>query len=359
MKNQGRKVIVALSGGVDSSVTCALLKKKGFEVEAVFMKNWTPKSEAEGLLMCPLKADEKDARLVASQLGIKLSVVSFEKEYRRDVVDYLFKEYQEGRTPNPDVLCNAKVKFKPFLDYALARGADFVATGHYVRKAGSKLLKGKDNNKDQSYFLYQITQEQLKHCLFPIGQFKKPQVRQLARDFGLATAAKKDSQGICFVGEVEMKEFLKSRIKPKAGEIITTEGKKIGGHEGVWYYTIGQRRGIGIGGGIPYYVVGKDLKRNILIVARGDKDEALFSSGLISGEVHWISGREPKFPLKCRAKIRYRQEDQSCVVTGEGSELKVIFRKKQRAITPGQFIVFYKKGECLGGGKIIDSVKLI
>ncbi|MCX6785570.1 MAG: tRNA 2-thiouridine(34) synthase MnmA [Candidatus Komeilibacteria bacterium] len=357
MKNKGEKVIVALSGGVDSSVTCALLLHQGYEVEAVFMKNWTPRSSAEGALICPLGSDEKDARLVASQLGIKLSVVSFEKEYRSQVVEYLFKEYKEGRTPNPDILCNSKIKFKAFLDYALKRGADYVATGHYVRNQKIKksknqyqLLKGLDNNKDQSYFLYQIMQEQLKRCLFPIGEYEKPEVRKLAKKFGLATAAKPDSMGICFVGEVAMKEFLQQRIKPKTGEIITIDGKKIGEHEGVWYYTIGQRRGIGVGGGMPYYVMAKDLKHNRLIVARGDSDEALFKKEMIIGEVHWISGVQPKFPLKCRAKIRYRQAEQECIITKQ----KVVFKEKQRAITPGQFAVFYKGEQILGGAKIIS-----
>lgn len=358
--------MVALSGGVDSSVTCALLKERGFEVEAMFMKNWTPRSEAEGLMMCPLKADEKDARAVAAQLGIKLSVVSFEKEYRRDVVDYLFKEYQAGRTPNPDVLCNSKIKFKVFLEKSLERGADYVATGHYVRKLKTQssklktfyqLLKGIDPNKDQSYFLYQITQEQLAKCLFPIGEYEKPQVREMAQKFGLITAKKPDSQGICFVGEVEMKQFLKQRIKPRKGDIITIDGKKIGEHEGVWYYTIGQRRGIGVGGGMPFYVVEKDLKNNRLIVARGDKDDALFKKEMIVDEVHWISGGEPKLPLKCAVKIRYRQEEQGCVVQrnkeAKKQRSKVIFKVKQRAVTPGQFAVFYQGEVCLGGGKIL------
>ncbi|MBU1131138.1 tRNA 2-thiouridine(34) synthase MnmA [Patescibacteria group bacterium] len=411
MKTKNKKVIVALSGGVDSSVACALLLKQGYEVEAVFMKNWTPRSEAEGLLMCPLQADEKDARVVASQLGLKFSTVSFEKEYRSQVVDYLFKEYQEGRTPNPDILCNSRIKFRAFLDYALKRGADFVATGHYVRKNqikrtknqtnqkskiknsprqardGAKfeieskfeiqnsklinhqLLKGMDSNKDQSYFLYQITQEQLSKCLFPIGEYEKAEVRKLAKKYGLITHAKKDSQGICFVGEVEMKAFLKQKIKSKKGDIITTDNKKIGEHEGVWYYTIGQRRGIGVGGGMPYYVVDKDLKNNVLLVARGDKDEALFKQELMADEVHWIAGVEPKFPLKCKAKIRYRQKDQECIVNKsqisnyksqinpkfkiKNQKIMIKFTEKQRAITPGQFIALYQKDVCLGGGKIL------
>ncbi len=355
MKNKGKKVIVALSGGVDSSVTCALLLERGYNVEAIFMKNWTPKSKAEGLIMCPLTADEKDARLVASQLGIKLSVISFEKEYRSEVVDYLFKEYQEGRTPNPDVLCNSKVKFKLFLKKALALGADFVATGHYVRKSNdTKLLKGIDPNKDQSYFLYQITREQLAKCLFPIGEYSKPQVRELAKKFGLATAQKPDSQGICFVGEVQMKEFLKQRIKPKTGDIVTIDDKKIGEHEGVWFYTVGQRKGIGIGGGMPYYVVDKDLANNRLIVARADQDDALFSNKMKINGVHWISGSAPALPLRCRVKIRYRQEDQQVEVTQKSKYLEVKFKVKQRAITPGQFAVFYQNDCCLGGGVILN-----
>jgi len=361
-----KKVIVALSGGVDSSVACALLLERGLEVEAVFMKNWTPRSAAEGRLLCPLKADEKDARLVASQLGLKFSAVSFEKEYRHEVVDYLFKEYQAGRTPNPDILCNSRIKFKAFLDYAIRRGADYVATGHYVRKfqesgirkssksrLGYQLLKGLDENKDQSYFLYQITQSQLARCLFPIGEYKKPEVRRLAKKYGLATYAKKDSQGICFIGEVVIKDFLKQRIPAKKGDIITVEGKKIGEHEGVWYYTIGQRRGIGVGGGMPYYVVDKDLKNNVLIVARGDQDEALFKNELSVAAMHWIFGRAPKLPLKCRGKIRYRQPDQQCVVSRRGTKIKVKFAEKQRAITPGQFVVFYQQDVVLGGGRII------
>ena len=283
------------------------------------------------------------------------------------MVDYLFKEYAEGRTPNPDVLCNSQVKFKPFLEYALKRGADFVATGHYVSKqpeassrkqaAKFQLLKGIDPNKDQSYFLYQINQSQLKHCLFPIGDYEKTEVRKLAQKYGLATAKKPDSQGICFIGEVQIKEFLKSRIKPKTGDIITADGEKIGKHEGVWYYTVGQRRGIGIGGGLPYYVVDKDLKRNVLIVARGDQDEALFKKEMTIAEVHWIAGLMSKLPLECTVKIRYRQQDQACVIQENKeskNQFRVIFKEKQRAITPGQFAVFYNQKICLGGGKIVS-----
>ncbi len=372
MSLKKEKVIVALSGGVDSSVTCALLLKQGYQVEAIFMKNWTPRSQAEGLIICPLMADEKDARLVASSLGIKLSVVSFEEDYRREVVEYLFSEYQAGRTPNPDVLCNSKVKFNVFLKKALILGADYVATGHYVRKLKTEnflsqtklrgklkdqyqLLKGIDSNKDQSYFLYQITQDQLAKCLFPIGEYQKPQVRELAKKFGLATAQKPDSQGVCFVGKMAMTEFLKQRIRPRQGEIINTNSQKVGEHEGVWFYTIGQRKGIGIGGGMPYYVVDKDLVNNRLIVARGDQDEALFKKELTCGEVHWIAKREPKFPLVCSAKIRYRQEEQKCQIIKskkQRARLRVIFKDKQRAITPGQFVVFYQADVCLGGGVI-------
>jgi len=368
-----RKVFVGLSGGVDSSVSCALLLEQGYDVEAVFMKNWMPRSAAEGLLMCPLAADEKDARVVASQLGINFSTVSFEKDYRERVIDYLFAEYLAGRTPNPDILCNSQVKFKVFLEYALKRGADYVATGHYVRKFPNskfqiqsksklqnqnfQLLKGKDNNKDQSYFLYQINQVQLKHCLFPIGEYEKPAVRKLAKKFGLATAQKPDSQGICFVGEVQIKEFLKTRIPSQTGEVVTTDGKIIGQHEGVWYYTIGQRRGLGVGGGLPYYVVNKDLANNHLIVARGDRDEALFKDELSVSGIHWVAGKEPEFPLQCKAKIRYRQAEQECSVNRyglNGAGFRVIFKDKQRAVTPGQFIVFYQADVCLGGGTIMN-----
>lgn len=353
-----KKVIVALSGGVDSSVTCALLKKQGYKVEAIFMKNWTPQSKEEGLIMCPLTGDEKDARLLASQLRIKLSVISFEEDYRREVVENLFSEYKAGRTPNPDVLCNAKVKFNVLLKKALSLGADYVATGHYARKNFQTgcyhLLQGKDQNKDQSYFLYQINQEQLAKCLFPIGEYEKPEVRKLAKKFNLPTASKPDSQGICFVGEVAMKEFLKQRIKPKKGDVVDTDGKKIGEHDGVWYYTIGQRKGIGIGGGLPYYVVGKDMIKNRLIAARADHDEALFKKEMKVSEPHWVSGQKPKLPLNCQVKIRYRQNEQNCIITSIAVNIaRVIFAEPQRAVTPGQFAVFYQNKTCLGGGKII------
>lgn len=352
-----KKVIVALSGGVDSSVACALLKEQGYIVEAIFMKNWIPRSKEEGIIMCPLASDEKDARLVASQLGIKLSVVSFEDEYRREVVENLFSEYSAGRTPNPDVLCNSKIKFNVFMKKALKLGADFVATGHYARKKetdrGFQLLKGLDKSKDQSYFLYQITQMQLAKCLFPIGEYEKLQVRALAEKFKLITEKKPDSMGICFVGEVAIKEFLKQRISPKIGDIITTSGKKIGEHDGAWYYTIGQRKGIGIGGGMPYYVVGKDMEKNRLIVARGDNDEALFRKEMEVGEIHWI-GQKSAMPVSCHVKIRYRQNDQQCTIKSKKSGVfKIIFNESQRAITPGQFAVFYSGETVLGGGKIL------
>jgi len=362
-----QKVIVGLSGGVDSSVTCGLLLEAGFDVEAAFMKNWTPRSPGEGLLICPLVADEKDARLVASKLKINLSVLSFENEYRDKVVDYLFAEYLSGRTPNPDVLCNAQVKFKVFLEKALIWGADFVATGHYARKGekeinGKKvftLLKALDGNKDQSYFLHKITQAQLAKTLFPIGEMLKTDVRKKAEELELITSTKKDSQGICFVGEVAIKEFLQERIKPKTGDIITADGQKIGEHDGAWYYTIGQRRGLGAGGGgIPYYVVDKDVTKNILIVARGDKDDALFSSGLVMKDANWITGVEPENGLALTAKIRYRQPDQACTIKKlNNEEWQLDFTNKQRAVTPGQFAVLYNGDECLGGGVILRAIK--
>lgn len=362
------KVIVGLSGGVDSSVSCALLLEQGYSVEAAFMKNWVPRSPGEGLLICPLIADEKDARLVASKLKINLSVLSFENEYRDQVVDYLFAEYAVGRTPNPDVLCNSKIKFKAFLVHVLEWGADFVATGHYVRKGekeinGKKiftLLKAIDGSKDQSYFLHQLKQEQLARCLFPLGEILKTEVRVKAKELGLATAIKKDSQGICFVGEVAIKEFLKERLAQKTGDIITVDGQKIGEHDGAWYYTIGQRRGLGVGGGgIPYYLVDKDIEKNILIVARGDKDDALFSSGLVMGEVNWIAGFAPlDLAKEFTAKIRYRQADQACHLQQINSkEWQLNFKEKQRAVTPGQFAVIYDGDECLGGGVILRAIK--
>jgi len=355
------KVIVGLSGGVDSSVAAALLVRQGYRVEGAFMKNWSDtKDPVTG--SCAWRAERLDAELVAARLGIPFATYDFEKQYREAVVDYLFREYEAGRTPNPDVLCNKVVKFDLFLRRALAEGADLIATGHYARvgkQAGTgrfQLLAGADKNKDQSYFLHQLSQEQLRCTLFPVGAMKKPAVRKLARDLGLPTAAKKDSQGICFIGKVDLKVFLARKIPRHPGPIVTVEGRVIGRHAGIAPFTIGQRHGLNIGGGRPYYVVEKDVRRNALIVASGDGEAALFAKKLIAGEVHWIAGRPPRLPLRCQARIRYRQPLQTTLVRrADGGRLDVTFSKPQRAVTPGQFAVFYQGEVCLGGGVILAA----
>ncbi len=353
------KVIVGMSGGVDSSVAAALLVRQGYRVEGAFMKNWSDtKDPVTG--SCAWRGERHDAELVAAKIGIPFATYDFEAQYREAVVDYLFREYEAGRTPNPDVLCNKAVKFDLFLKRALAEGADLIATGHYarVRKPAGRgavaLLAGVDKNKDQSYFLHQLSQEQLKRTLFPLGGLKKPEVRRLARKFVLPTAAKKDSQGICFIGKVDLKSFLAKKIPKHPGPIITVDGRVVGRHQGIAPFTIGQRHGLGLGGGDPYYVVEKDARRNALIVASGKGEEALYARRLIAGEVHWIAGRPPRLPLRCLARIRYRQPLQAArLLPAAGGRLEVVFAKPQRAITPGQFAVFYKGETCLGGGTIL------
>jgi len=332
---------------------------------------------------CGWERDEEDARQVASKLAIPFYSWDFTKEYREKVIDYFLDGYKKGITPNPDIECNREIKFGMFLEKVLVMGGDKIATGHYVRirerDTGDKgdrrnkgenvysLLKGVDGNKDQSYFLWTLTQKQLKHCLFPVGDYTKPEIRKIAAKWDLPVKDKPDSQGICFMGKVNVEDFLKQYIKSKLGKILTTDGEVIGEHDGLETYTIGQRRGIKIGGGIPYFVIGKDFKKNELIVAKGRKNEALFEKELIASDLSWISGEEPKLPLKCQAKIRYRQPDQECRIienppsprlrrTKEKNQIKVIFKESQRAITPGQSIVFYKGEEMIGGG-IIGSLK--
>ena len=349
------RVFVAMSGGVDSSVAAALLKKAGLDVHGIHIKMWSDPS-----VPCLFKEDRLEAMRAAAHLGIPFETWDLTKEYRKAVVDYMIREYKAGHTPNPDVMCNKEIKFGVFLKRALERGADFVATGHYVRlrrkfqipNSKFQIFRAKDVNKDQSYFLWTLTQNQLRHCLFPVGDYTKPQVRKLAKKLGLPNAEKKDSQGICFIGEIDVREFLKKFIPSRPGIIRTTKGKVIGKHEGLAFYTIGQRQGLGIGGGIPYYVAAKDFKKNELIVAVGPYDEKLFSKELTATDINWISGKEPKFPLKCKARIRYRQPLQNCRVKKTGKRIKVIFTKLQRAVTPGQSIVFYKGQEMLGGGVI-------
>ncbi len=354
VKNK-KRVIVGLSGGVDSSVAAALLIKKGYEVIGVFMKNW---SENVGDFCCSWTEDLEDARRVAQTLGIRFYVWNFEKEYKEQVIGYFFNEYRAGRTPNPDVLCNREIKFKLFLEKALRFGADYIATGHYarVKKVGEvyKLLKGKDGNKDQTYFLYTLTQRELQHSLFPVGDYKKPDIRKLAEKYKLPTFAKKDSQGICFIGEVDIKELLQQQIKPKPGIIVNVKGEKLGKHDGFPFYTLGQRGGLDIGGKGPYYVVAKDKKKNQIVVSDNPDDSMLWRKECILMDVTWT--RDMVIPRQLDVTIRYRHS--TSVATVEvlsKNRLKLIFNEPQRAITPGQAAVFYIKDELVGGG-VIDEV---
>lgn len=389
-----------MSGGVDSSVTAALLVRQGHEVVGAFMKNWTDTKDVQGV--CDWKNDKRDAQRVAAKLGIPLVVMDFQKEYRKGVVDYMFREYAAGRTPNPDVVCNTTVKFGPFLAAAKKLGADKIATGHYARTVchpggprsgpiGSiklldailslrsrtptasglqhdicHLLQSKDRNKDQTYFLHQLTQKQLAHTLFPIGGYTKPQVRALARKFGLPTAERAESMGVCFIGEMNMTQFLKQKIKPKKGCVVTTDGATVGEHDGLMFYTIGQRHGFSQRGGGPgLYVVAKDLKKNQLIVGSKD-DPRLYTREIMVGDMHWIGGESAELSLReaqrsgatkqsrpnYEVRFRHRQELQQCTLQKQGKNSIVVCSKPQRAITSGQFAVFYNGLECLGGGVI-------
>ncbi len=347
-----QRVIVGLSGGVDSSVAAALLLKQGYEVIGVFMKNW---SENVGDFCCSWSEDLEDARRVAQTLGIRFYVWNFEKEYRERVIDYFFKEYQAGRTPNPDVMCNKEIKFKLFLEKALRFGADFVATGHYarVKKVNNvfQLLRGKDGNKDQSYFLYTLGQQELQHALFPIGEYKKPAVRKLAEQYKLPTFAKKDSQGICFIGEIDIKQLLLQKIKPKKGDIVLSNGRKVGEHEGLPFYTIGQRGGINIGGAGPYYVIAKDKKKNQLVISDDPQDPLLWKHECIVADLSWT--RDMAIPKNLEVAIRYRHPAVSASVEIlPRHRLKLVFSEAQRAVTPGQMAVFYQGDELIGGGVI-------
>lgn len=353
-----KKVFVALSGGVDSAVAAYLLKKEGYEVTGVFMRefDFADIGSAREYLSCAQTDDRESAHAVASHLHIPFEVWDFRREYRDAVVSYLFKGYQRNQTPNPDVMCNKIIKFGAFLKRARSRGAHFIATGHYVlcKKNGRQhvLYRARDTSKDQSYFLYTLKQAQLRHCLFPLGRLTKKDVREIAHKAGLPNWKRKDSQGICFVGKVPIKEFLKTRIPSKKGALITTKGVRIGTHEGSAYYTIGQRHGIGFGGGDkPYYVVAKDAKRNTVTVGH-DRNPALYGHTLYCMSLSWISGYESQFPLSCKARIRYRQPLQHCHIMRCRKKIVFVFRANQRAITPGQAIVFYKRDVMLGGGII-------
>ena len=354
-----KKIIVGVSGGVDSSVAALLLKQQGSEVTGVFMKNWEEDDTDD---FCSAEDDIQDAQSICQSIGIDFKKINFAAEYWDHVFAYFLEEYRAGRTPNPDVLCNKEIKFKAFLDYAKHLGGNYIATGHYARKRTLKngeyqLLKGLDHNKDQSYFLYTLGQEQLHYTLFPIGELEKKTVREIAEKHHLVTHNKKDSTGICFIGERKFKTFLKQYLPAKAGEIHDENGIVIGKHDGLMYYTIGQRQGLGIGGvkgrpEIPWFAAQKDLKNNILITVQGNNHPLLLRQELSALKLHWVKGEAPSTEFKCKAKARYRQADQACSVTIENNQAQVIFDQPQRAITPGQSIVFYADEVCLGGGII-------
>ncbi|MFQ5935168.1 MAG: tRNA 2-thiouridine(34) synthase MnmA [Acidiferrobacterales bacterium] len=349
-------IVVGLSGGVDSTVAAWLLQRHGYRVTAVFMKNWEEDDDAD---YCAAAQDYEAATRVCEQLHIRLQPINFAAEYWDYVFSEFLSESAAGRTPNPDVLCNREIKFKAFLDYALALGADSVATGHYARidHRGDRyqLLKGRDTNKDQSYFLYTLSQEVLEHVRFPLDELTKPQVRALAREAGLPNHARKDSTGICFIGERPFKSFVRRFLPPQPGRIRTLEGELKGEHDGLMYYTLGQRHGLGIGGpGGPWYVVDKDMAHNLLYVAEGHDHPALYSHWLQAGKLHWVAGSPPPLPLECCAKIRYRALDEQCrIEPASASTVSVAFARPQRAITPGQAVVFYVGDVCLGGGTIV------
>jgi len=350
-------VVVGMSGGVDSAVAALLLKKQGLDVVGVFMKNWEEEDDETGV--CTAASDFEDVKSVCSAIGIPYYTVNFAREYRDRVFSYFLEEYANGRTPNPDVLCNCEIKFRAFLDFAISTGAESLATGHYARldkRDGVKLLRARDAGKDQTYFLAGLTQEQLKNAMFPIGELQKSEVRKIANESGLSNAAKKDSTGICFIGERNFKQFLKQYLPAQAGDMVDETGRVIARHDGLMYYTLGQRKGLGIGGrsdgsGESWFVIGKDLARNLLIVQQGEHDE-LFSLSLDAKKVNWIAGAPPAQTFACTAKFRYRQPDQPVHVTIDGAGAHVAFDSPQRAVTPGQWVVFYQGDECLGGGPI-------
>lgn len=363
-------VIVGMSGGVDSSVSAALLLEQGYRVEGLFMKNW---EDDDGTEYCTAMRDLADAQSVCDQLGIPLRTANFSMEYWDRVFEHFLEEYSAGRTPNPDILCNKEIKFRAFLDHALTLGADYIATGHYARRGAvqinslgepyAPLLRGLDQNKDQTYFLHAVHGREIAKTLFPVGELEKPQVRQKAIELGLSTASKKDSTGICFIGERRFKDFLKQYLPAQPGEIITDTGEVVGQHDGLMYYTLGQRGGIGIGGlknqaEGAWFVLAKDMQNNQLIIGQGHEHPLMQSNVLWSDSIDWVAGTAsiPAQGLKCTAKTRYRQSDQQCTVYADHSlqagGVRVEFDAPQRAVTPGQSVVFYQDETCLGGGII-------
>ncbi len=374
------KVIVGMSGGVDSSVSALLLQQQGYQVEGLFMKNW---DEDDGTEYCTAMTDLLDAAAVCQKLGIHLHTANFAREYWDNVFEYFLNEYKAGRTPNPDILCNREIKFKVFLEHAKVLGADYIATGHYTRRdikdGHARLLKGCDHNKDQSYFLHAVGEAEFAQTLFPVGELEKPVVRQLAEEHDLITHNKKDSTGICFIGERRFKDFLETYLPAQPGNMVDENGIHIGTHQGLMYYTIGQRQGLGIGGvanrpDAPWFVAQKQLETNTLVVIQGKNHTLLFTDELIAEQIHWInpslaaslfseSHSEPHNGMpsfRCHAKTRYRQPDQACIVmyNKQDETLIVTFDEGQRAITPGQSVVFYQDDVCLGGAVIQTTYKI-
>jgi len=353
------KIIVGISGGVDSSVAALLLLQQGYDVEGLFMKNWEEDDDEE---FCAAEQDLVDAQSVCDTLGIKLHSVNFATEYWDRVFKHFLDEYSAGRTPNPDILCNKEIKFRAFLDYAISLGANKIATGHYARvntvDGKTYLLRGLDTNKDQSYFLYTLNQNQLSKSLFPVGEYQKDKIRKLAKENDFTTHDKKDSTGICFIGERRFDTFLKQYLPAKPGEIVTTENGSLGKHNGLMYYTIGQRKGIGLGGlkdsdESPWYVVDKNMVTNQLVVGQGHDNPRMLHTELECKQLHWVGGHAPDESQVYTAKIRYRQQDQTCRISKiSNNHYKVIFDIPQRAITPGQSMVLYQDDVCLGGGVI-------